>query len=79
MSLLKFREDVDEVLRIIEELIEAVDDNLFKHFGRDGFGGAGLFYFGSGTDVLTVIIAIGLFGGLPVHGAATAGAFDNGG
>lgn len=78
MCLLKIGEDVDEVLRIIEELIEAIDDDLFEHFGGDGFGGAGLFNFGSGADILTVIIAIELFGGLPVHGASTARAFDDG-
>ena len=78
VCLLKIGEDVDQVLRIIEELMEAVRDDLFEYLGGDGFGGAGLFEFGSGADVLTVVIAIGLFGGLPVHGAATARAFDNG-
>lgn len=78
MQGLKFREDVDQVVRVVKKFIQSIEDELFENFGGDGFGGAGLFIFGSGADVLTVVVTIGLFGGLPIEGAAAAGAFSDG-
>lgn len=63
----EFSKDVDQVLGIFEKIIQSINDEFFKHFGGDGFGGAGLFVFGSGADVLTVILAIGLLGGLTIE------------
>lgn len=48
----------NHILGVVEKVFQFIDDEFFYDLRRDGFDGAGLFYFGSGAGVTAIIFTI---------------------